>query len=206
MTGICLDEEVKKGEEKRERRERERERERERKREREKGGKERTHRWRKRGINRRGRDGRRDESEVKWILTNLAVCADSMSEYCINAWKEPETQRNNEIIKATSIRNVRRMSSAIRAQDLEKSSRRRRHVERENRSAVITREATSLSPSPCFLFFFATASEKTIRAFRTREIKTAINSARCYAKRRSARAYALADTIRKRATEEWRNS
>jgi hypothetical protein len=96
MTGICLDEEVKKGEEKKERRERER------------GGEERAHRWRKRGINRRGPDGRRDESKVKWILTNLAVCADSMSEYCINAWKEPETQRNNEIIKATGIRNIRR--------------------------------------------------------------------------------------------------
>lgn len=36
-----------------------------------------------------GADGRK----AKWILTYLAVCADSMSAYCISAWKEPETEK-----------------------------------------------------------------------------------------------------------------
>jgi len=45
------------------------------------------------GGNRVGTGGDERGSEVKWILTNLAVCADSMSAYCISAWKEPETQK-----------------------------------------------------------------------------------------------------------------
>ena len=31
--------------------------------------------------------------KLKWILTSLAVCADSMSAYCISAWKVSETKR-----------------------------------------------------------------------------------------------------------------
>lgn len=31
--------------------------------------------------------------KFKWILTSLAVCADSMSAYCISAWKVSETKR-----------------------------------------------------------------------------------------------------------------
>lgn len=30
--------------------------------------------------------------KLKWILTSLAVCADSMSAYCISAWKVSETK------------------------------------------------------------------------------------------------------------------
>lgn len=51
------------------------------------------------GEENKGRRGRKVKRKVEWILTNLAVCADIMSEYCMRAWKEPETQR--EAIKTT---------------------------------------------------------------------------------------------------------
>lgn len=45
----------------------------------------------------RGGEGKTETwAKPKRILTSLAVCADSMSAYCISAWKVPETKQSIE--------------------------------------------------------------------------------------------------------------